>query len=262
MNRYRTQHDGDLQYYQSMNLVEKKTRRGRPYSPYTIFEDGGCRETTQSKRIALNNNEIESTSLIAQIIADNQGRFQLGRQNHYKPTPVLANSTTNNNKKVPFDNTAYRSVPVVCEDDSDATTDEEVQLLTRPPDNAGDGADSESESKNSLIDAVEIIGSDEEEEEDDHNESRRRSQTKSDQIQTANGAEKSAVAGEERSDSVIFTGSYTQHDIDLEEISRIRTNGEPWFNMFTLYLTPYHSCMCALKPKYKGKILFLTRLSL
>lgn len=237
MSRYKTLQqyvENDYQQYCNTTSAamgaEKKPRKGRPYSPYA------GRETRKSRRLAncnisTNNNEIESSNLIAQIIEDqlNAGRLQSEqatkiRQNNNKLHQHHHHHHHYQGKQELMDKNAYRNVPNTCESDSEGgnNDDDEAYMScsksqsqhysTRPPD---DGS----------IAQIEIIESDGDEDGDEQTESRRRSQTISDQIPSTscNANQKSAV-NDERSDSVIFTGSYTQHDLDLEEVSRIRTN--------------------------------------
>lgn len=177
---------------------EKKTRRGRPYSPY-------CHG-----HLSINNNqcEIEQSQLIAQIVEDakmlrqNNNLNKIHHNLHHNNQENTTKIHNNSRKKVPFHHlqqqqqqiTAYRDVP---------------------------SHDSETED-NIIMDQCEPIS-------DEKNHTHANPESEDDENEN-NEEEASSVptksTSKERSDSVIITGSYTQHDIDLEEISRIRTNGE------------------------------------
>lgn len=232
--------DNESQNFYGMNttLIEKKTRKGLAYSPYTFFGSS----IRKSKRLAnnaatnsaitstTNNNDsekIESHSLIQKIIEDQmQDRLQSNS------SQTNNNNNTASSRRIPIP--VYVRVPPAHEpEDWDAAIQEhhrqngKRQTATPPVvvvdahhDGGGD-------------DVVIIETSDVD---DDHNESRRRSQTKSDQIHQNTGNQtQDHELKDGRSDSVIFTGTYSQHDIDLEQVSKINTNGK----FPQLYWLPY-----------------------
>lgn len=285
MSRFKAiKHDHESGYFEEM--IEKKTRRGRPYSPYTTMattkKSPACKRSSSKRKAGAvqhcitNNNEIESSSLIEQIIQDETRRLKNRNHQHQHHHTTGGHYVTRNGsaaatprtKQVPFDTNVYRNVPNVYESDSDT---DEVQQIFYPRDktetaavpdlepddddgggggeddedcsggggdgdsNDGNNSGAESESAATEVldvfdNATEVIELDD----DDHNESRRRSQTKSDQAQSLARPidNKFVITEEERSDSVIITGSYTPFDLELEEISRIRTNSKSAFHLF------------------------------
>uniref|UniRef100_A0A336MXV5 CSON007135 protein n=1 Tax=Culicoides sonorensis TaxID=179676 RepID=A0A336MXV5_CULSO len=215
---------------------EKKTRRGRPYSPYCSSSSKlssskklSSSSTSSSILPMLNNNislnecEIEQSQLLAQIIED--------ARNSKRNNNTASN---NNSKKVPSlvhqNLTTYRDVASHQQTQQDSETEltENQQLDQYEPTtttieislNNHQNANNTQQKDEELSDDDPDDGNDEaplQKITSDITET-----TEDTTISTTNGGETTAET--DRSDSVIFTGSYTQHDLDLEEISRIRTN--------------------------------------
>lgn len=221
-------------------FLEKKTRRGRPYSPYTIFYDGdidneklisqnnqhgnGISSNNKKSGGPINNNinddQIEESHLIAQIIEDarqskrHQNHHQQQQQqefnHHHHPHKNLHNNL--NSKKVPFDQTAYRDIASI-----NVVDDEHID--------ADDGNDDNEEEHDEIDDAENAIDELLRTGEFD-NLTRKDTCSDENDVEIIEDTSEKSHESSQRSDSVIFTGKFSQHDIELEEISRIRSNGK------------------------------------
>lgn len=180
---------------------EKKTRRGRPYSPYITSQKSSSKKSSIHPMPMINNNisiqacEIEQSQLLAEIFEDARQSKRNNNQQQQQQHHRRHQNCNDSKKKVPFHHTAYRDVPSPHESETESNQMDQNEPKIETTNNNDPNPESDE-------DEVEEEAS-----------------------QTAT----TDTGDAERSDSVIITGSYTQHDIDLEEITRIRTNGKSCF---------------------------------
>ncbi|XP_063705272.1 ribosomal protein S6 kinase alpha-5-like [Culicoides brevitarsis] len=169
-------------------LYEKKTRNGRPYSPYYEKE---C--------------DIDQNTLMAEIFED--GKKMHRNNNHH-------HSSSNKQKKVPFyqqqKNAEHnQEVPSPPDSETEETPDQfEPQLTTTTTTNK------------------DILNNNAEDDDDEVTEITQNPAEDEDDDDVVEVTEENPSPQKERNDSCVITGTYTRQDYDpeIEEISRIRTN--------------------------------------
>lgn len=202
---------------------EKTTRRGRPYSPYCSTPKANIKRSMINNNIDLNECDIDQSHLLAQIFEDakqSSNRQQHQHRHHNQHFNTFC-------KKVPF----HQATTTTTNQDVPSPNDSETEDSTKVDQYEPSIENNTSKRNNYTLvatnnnNATRESGEEDDDDDDDEVEEEAPTPQKTSTPLTET-AEKETTEANGRSDSVIFTGSYTQHDIELEEISRIRTNGK------------------------------------
>lgn len=198
---------------------EKTTRRGRPYSPYCATPKANSKRSMINNNIDLNECDIDQSHLLAQIFED--AKQSSNRQQQHRHHNQHFNTFC---KKVPFH---QATTTTTTNQDVPSPNDSETEDSTKVDQYEPSIENNTSKRNNYTLVATNNNNSTREsgEEDDDDDEVEEEAPTPQ-KTSPPETAESTTTEANGRSDSVIFTGSYTQHDIELEEISRIRTNGK------------------------------------